>query len=81
MANRVLPTLFIVVVIRESLHDELVDTVQGDLSLGSILNCHGDEGNIRIRRFLVLLPFVKLGKDAKRVTLSAKIRCWIAHAG
>lgn len=52
MADRVLPALLVFPVVRETIHDELIDTVQGDLLLRRrALNGHGDQGDVRIRRF------------------------------
>lgn len=81
MTDRVLPALFVVVVIGEALHDELVNTVQSYLSVGGVLDRHRNEGDVRIRWFLVLFPFVQFGEDAERVTLSTEVGRWVAHAG
>ena len=50
VADRVLPALLVLAVIREPVHDELVDAVERDLLLGRTLNGHGDEGDVRVRR-------------------------------
>ena len=52
MADRVLPALLVLPVVGEAIHDELVDPVQRDLLLRSrALDGHGDQGDVRIRRF------------------------------
>ena len=51
MPDRVLPSLFVLAVIREPIHDELVDAVQGDLLLRSCtLDGHGDQRDVRVGR-------------------------------
>ena len=46
MADGVLPALFVLPVVREPLHDELVDAVKGDTLLRVVLDGHGDEGDV-----------------------------------
>ena len=51
MTDRVLPALFILPIVRKTIHDELVDPVQRDLFLRSrTLNGHGDKSDVGIRR-------------------------------
>lgn len=49
MTDGVLPTLFVVSVVGEALHDELVNTVECGLFVRAILDRHGNKGYIRIR--------------------------------
>ena len=51
--DRILPTLLILPVKREQVHDELIDVAQSQHFRGRILNGHRDQRNIRIRRFRV----------------------------
>ena len=56
VSDAVLPALFVLVVVREALHDELVDAVEGDLLVRCCLDSHRDEGDVTVRRLLWLLP-------------------------
>lgn len=47
----VLPALLVFPIEGKLVHDVLVDAVQGDLLLRRCLDCHRDEGDIRVRRF------------------------------
>jgi hypothetical protein len=46
----VLPPLLVLAVVREPLHDELVDAVQGDFLVGGVLDGHCDERDVRVWR-------------------------------
>lgn len=51
MSDAVLPSLLVLPIVWKSIHDELVDTVERDLFLGSRrLDGHSDEGYVRVRR-------------------------------
>jgi len=51
VANRILPALLVLPVVGKAVHDELINTVEGDLFVGRVLDGHGDEGDVRVRRF------------------------------
>lgn len=55
MANAVLPALLVVVVVGESIHDELVDATERDLLVGRVANRHGDQRDVGVRWFLVVM--------------------------
>lgn len=49
MSNRVLPALFILVIVRKAFHDKLIDPVQGDLVLGRMFDSHCNESDVGTR--------------------------------
>lgn len=51
MPNGVLPTLLVLPVKREQIHDELVDLRQCQHLVGCVLYRHGDQTDVRIRWF------------------------------
>ncbi len=51
--ERVLPALSVLTVIRETVHDELVDVTEGEHLLRGALNGHGGQRDVRVWRFLV----------------------------
>lgn len=52
VANRILPTLLVVMVKRETVHDELIDAAQRRALVRCALDGHGDECNVTVWRFL-----------------------------
>lgn len=42
-------------IVRESFHDELVNTVQRDPMIRCILDGHSDQGDVRVRRLLCMV--------------------------
>ncbi len=55
VADRVLPSLFVVAVVGKVLHDELVDAVEGQTLFGAAADGHHDESVVGERRLFVLL--------------------------
>lgn len=53
MTQGVLPPLSVFSVIRESIHDELVDLAERQHLLRAALDRHGSEGDVRVRWLLV----------------------------
>ena len=49
MADGVLPALLVLAVVREEVHDPLVDLVQRQHLVAGLLDRHGDEGDVRVR--------------------------------
>ena len=43
VANRVLPSLLVLSVVRKEVHDELVDFTEGEHLAGTVLNGHSDQ--------------------------------------
>ena len=76
VADRVLPSLFVVPVVREVLHDELVDAVECQALLGAAPNGHHDEGVVGEGRLLVLLALLV----AAAARLSAARRWLVAFS-
>ena len=56
MADRILPSLLVLMVVGKSLHDELIDSIQGDFLVGCCLYGHGYQGYVAVRRLLGLFP-------------------------
>ena len=74
VANRVLPSLFVLPVVREPVHNELVDPVECNLLLrGRALDGHRDQRDVRIRRFHHVLDarVVRHGRTATAPAASA----------
>lgn len=46
MSDGILPSLFVLLVVREAIHDELVDAVQCDLLVASALDGHCNQRDI-----------------------------------
>ena len=76
VADRVLPSLFVVPVVREVLHDELVDAVECQALLGAAPDGHHDEGVVGEGRLLVLLALLV----AAAARLSAARRWLVAFS-
>lgn len=57
--DRVLPSLLVVLVIREMAHYVLVDTVQGESFLRALANGHHDQRVVTVRGFLAFLLVVR----------------------
>ncbi len=55
MPDGVLPSLLVLLIKRVVLHDVLVDTIQGEATLRTILDRHHDQGVVTEGRFFVLL--------------------------
>lgn len=53
VAQRVLPPLRVLPVVREPVHDELVDLAEGEHLLRAALDGHGRQGDVGVRRLLV----------------------------
>lgn len=53
VAQRVLPPLSVFPVVREAIHDELVDFTEGQHLLGTALDRHGRQGDVGVGRLLV----------------------------
>lgn len=69
MADRVLPTLLVLAVVREVLHDKLIDTVQGEALLRALTDRHHYQRVVTVRGLLVLfLVTLSLG-DVRRYVL------------
>uniref|UniRef100_A0A182Q5E9 Uncharacterized protein n=1 Tax=Anopheles farauti TaxID=69004 RepID=A0A182Q5E9_9DIPT len=66
VAYRVLPALLVVPIVREPVHDVLVDTVQRDLLISRVLDGHRDEGDVGVRGFHHLLVLVRSGQCVGR---------------
>lgn len=49
VADGVLPALLVLAVVREEVHDPLVDLVEGQHLVARLLDGHGDEGDVRVR--------------------------------
>lgn len=60
MPDGVLPSLFVVLVIREMTHYVLVNTVQGKPLLRALANGHHDQRVVAVRGFLAFLLVVRL---------------------
>ena len=60
VSDGVLPALLVVAVVREVLHDELVDLAQCHPFLGAAADRHHDQGVVGKRGLLVLLLFLCL---------------------
>jgi len=76
MSDGVLPALLVLAIIRETVHDELVDAVQRDLLVGRVLDGHRDKRDIGIRRFhhvLARVMNVLLADTRHRVSRSRRI--------
>lgn len=69
MPNRVLPALFILSVVRKSVHDELIYPTKCYFLLWGALYSHGNERNVRIRRLyhLVSLMWYTLSVRDRRI--------------
>lgn len=52
VSDGVLPSLAVLAVVREPLHDELVDAVERDLVVVGRLDGHGDQGDVGVGRLL-----------------------------
>ena len=62
MSDGVLPALLVLPVEREQVHDPLVDLVQGQHLAAGLLDGHGDQGDVRVRRLGVrVAPPVRFG--------------------
>lgn len=55
---RVLPALFVVVVVGEILHNEFVDPIQGDLLFRCAADRHGDQSDVTAWRFSVDIRYL-----------------------
>lgn len=55
MPDGVLPSLFVLAVVREVSHDVLVDSVEGQPLLGTLSDGHHDQRVVAVGRLLVLL--------------------------
>lgn len=77
VTNGVLPALLVLMVVREPVHDELVDTVQCYFTVRSVLHSHGDERNVAVRWFLRLLPLLHVGDHLQSVPVV--IHPWIVR--
>ena len=67
MSDGVLPALLVLPVEREQVHDPLVDLVQGQHLAAGLLDGHGDQGDVRVRRLGVrVLVRYGLGSLARR---------------
>uniref|UniRef100_A0A182ILT3 Uncharacterized protein n=1 Tax=Anopheles atroparvus TaxID=41427 RepID=A0A182ILT3_ANOAO len=64
--DRVLPALLVVPVVREPVHDVLVDAVQRDLLVRRVLDRHRDQRDVRVRRLHHLLVLVRCGQGVGR---------------
>ena len=64
MSNRILPPLLVVMVIWESVHNELVDAVQSDFLVGGVANRHRDQRDVGVRGLLGGFPALERGHGA-----------------
>ena len=71
VSNRVLPALLIVLIIREILHDEFINPVQGESFLGTTPNGHHYQGVVTEGRLLRLLTVAGL---RRRVVVVIAVR-------
>lgn len=58
--DRILPTLLVLAIVREALHDELVYAVERDLLVRRVLDGHRDEGDVRVGRLHHFLGRIQL---------------------
>ena len=58
VADGILPSLFVVTIVREILHDELVDAVECETLFSAATDGHHDERVVGEWRFLVLLALL-----------------------
>ena len=61
VADGVLPALLVLPVVREVLHDELVDAVEREPLLGALPDGHHDQGVVAERRFVIFPVFPAVG--------------------
>lgn len=59
MTNRVLPALFILSVVRKSVHDELIYSAQCYFLLWRALYGHGNERDVGVRRLNHLVSLMR----------------------
>lgn len=59
MPNRVLPALFILPIVRKSVHDELIYSAECYFLLWRALYSHGNECNVRVRRLHHLVSLMR----------------------
>lgn len=59
MTNRVLPALFILSVVRKSVHDELIYSAQRYFLLWRALDGHGNERDVGVRRLNHLVSLMR----------------------
>lgn len=53
VSNGVLPSLLVVAIVREVLHDVFVDSIESQSFLGALSDGQHDEGIVRVTRFFV----------------------------
>jgi len=75
----VLPALAVVPVVREALHDEVVNAVEGDFALVGRVDGHGDEGDVRVGWFLVVLRVVEEQPRGQQVSLQGEACCSVGQ--
>ena len=60
VSDRVLPALAILVIVRKSLHDELINSVQSNSVIGRVFNSHGNQSYVGVGRFLGLAQMMSV---------------------
>lgn len=73
MPDGVLPALLVLMVVWESVHDKLVDSVERDLPVRSVFDSHGDESDVAVRRFLWLLSLLHISEHLQSVSVVLKV--------
>jgi len=58
--DRVLPALAVLVIVREPLHDELIDAVQGDAVVRRVLDRHRNQRDVGVGRLLGLVAHMQV---------------------
>ena len=70
MPDRVLPTLLVLPIEREQIHDELVDFAQGQHLLRRVLDGHRDEADVAVGRLCVRVA------APVRFVGAGSLQCW-----
>lgn len=52
MSDGVLPSLSVLLIVREALHDEPIDSVQGHFAIGRASDRHRNQSDVRVGRLL-----------------------------
>ena len=65
VADGVLPSLLVLCIVRELVHDELVNPTQRELLVGRLGDCHGNERNVRVGGLDVFAAVV-VGVDGRK---------------
>lgn len=82
MANRILPALLVLLIVREVLHDVFVDAVQREPFLGAAADGHHNESIVAVSGFLALfLIIVDLRGSGRRRLGARDVELGVGRAG